>query len=78
MRPIYWGIVLTIAGFCSYVILILVAFRFFVKSLDGFSIVSMPLVLYVAIFAMLFSLPVSIVIEIYGKLRNRKERKGRK
>jgi len=72
MRPIYWGLALTFVGICSYIIFVLVAFRFFVKSLDGIKIVSMPPAVYFAIFAILFSFPLAIAIEAYRYLKGRK------
>lgn len=78
MRPIYWGLVLTFAGICSYIILSLVARFFWTREMDGFLIVTMPPALtYITIFAIYFSLPLAITIEAYLFLKGRKgEAKG--
>jgi len=86
MRPIYWGLVLTFAGIGSLALLGLVAvyerlvetFQPIIINGMGYEIVTRPMpayyiaLIYVARFAMLFSLPLASAIEARHYLKERK------
>ena len=86
MRPIYWGLVLTFAGIGSLALLDLIAvyehlvetFQPFILNGMGYEIVTRPMpayyiaLIYVARFAMLFSLPLATAIEARHYLRKAK------
>ena len=90
MRPIYWGLVLTIAGIWSLALLGLVAsYEHFIEILPpniiintmGYPLEPMPIfyiaLMYIARFMKFFSLPFAIAIEARRLLKERKsEAKG--
>lgn len=73
MRPLHWGMVFTLVGIYSYIILSLVARFFWTSEMYGFQIVTMPTALtYITMFTISFSLPLAIAIEAYRYLKDRK------